>query len=302
MFQFIGYNFFSDSGALNSAPSNVDSITNTKLSNAIFDHFNVTRNTDTPYSTAIPTAWDYDTVLDASFNGNINAGNVDFLVDQINSIKIKRREKGSFDWITLADIPINQVEDLSFVFNDFLNQYGIEYEYALVPMLNDVEGNYIIDSVLSKFNGVFIGNAQQTFKFLYDVQYNTNSRNQQIGVFQPLGNQYPIIIGNGILSYESGTVSANILNDDYETTGVINPTEIVDKKTIIKDFLTDKKAKILRDWNGNIWLCMVTSNVSVTYLNGSGMSIPRVEFEWTQIGDANNQMDLYNSGLIDVST
>lgn len=298
MLQFVGYNFFSDVNALDSAPSSVDNITSTQLSNAIFDHFNVTKNTGTPFSTTIPANWDYDTILDADFAGNLNAGNVDFLIDQISAIKIKRRVQGTFNWLTLKTIPVNDVEDLTFVFNDFLNAYGVTYEYALVPVLNDIEGNYIINSVFSQFNGVFIGDAEQTFKFLYDVEYGTNARNQQVGTFQPLGKQYPIIVANGLLSYESGSVSATILNDDYEDTGVIDPVAIVQKKTIIKDYLTNKKAKLLKDWSGNVWLCMITDNVQVTYRNGSGMRIPQIQFNWVQIGDASNQSDLYNNGVI----
>lgn len=301
MLQFVGYNFFADVNVLDSAPSSVDNITSTQLSNAIFDHFNVTKNTNTLFSTDIPANWDYDTILDASFDGVLNAGNVDFLVDQISAIKIKRRAQGTFNWLTLKTIPVDNIEDLTFVFNDFLNGYGITYEYALVPVLNDIEGNYIINSVFSQFNGVFIGDAEKTFKFLYDVEYGSNARNQQVGTFQPLGKQYPIIVANGLLSYESGSVSATILNDDYEDTGIIDPSAIVQKKTIIKDYLTNKKAKLLKDFNGNVWLCMVTDNVQVTYRTGSAMSIPQIQFNWVQIGDANNQSDLYANGVINES-
>ena len=249
MFQFIGYNFFSDKDALNPAPANVDSITSTKISNAIFDHFNITKNTLTDVTTTIPTAWDYDTIMDANFNENINAGNIDFLIEEISAIKIKRRVQGTFDWITLATIPINTIDDFTFAFNDLLNADHTTYDYALVPIMEDIEGNYIINSILSQFNGVFIGDYSTIYKFFYDVQYGTNARNQQIGTFQPLGNQYPIVIANGLLSYESGTVSATILNDDFENTGIVDAPAIVEKKTIIKDFLTNKKAKILKDLN-----------------------------------------------------
>lgn len=302
MFQFVGYNFFADEDALNSAPSSIDNITTTRIENAIFDHVNITRNTDTPFSTDIPTQWDYDTILDADLNGNLNGGNVDFLIEEISAIKIKRRVKGTFNWLTLQTYPVNKVEDLNFVFNDFLNIYGVEYEYALVPIMNEVEGNYLINSILSQFNGVFIGDASQTFKFLFDVQYGTNARNQKVGTFQPLGKQYPVIVANGLLSYESGSVSGAILNDDFEQTGVIDPVAIVEKKTIIKDFLTNKKAKLLKDWAGNAWLCMITDNVSVTYRSGSGMKIPQVQFNWVQIGQADSQSDLYNNGVIDEPT
>ena len=298
MFQFIGYNFFSDKDALNPAPANVDSITSTKISNAIFDHFNITKNTSTDVTTTIPTAWDYDTIMDANFNENINAGNIDFLIEEISAIKIKRRVQGTFDWITLATIPINTIDDLTFAFNDLLNADHTTYDYALVPIMEDIEGNYIINSILSQFNGVFIGDYSTIYKFFYDVQYGTNARNQQIGTFQPLGNQYPIVIANGLLSYESGTVSATILNDDFENTGIVDAPAIVEKKTIIKDFLTNKKAKILKDWNSNIWLCIVIDNPQVTYKSGSGMSVPQIQFNWVQIGDATSQTDLYNNGIL----
>ena len=85
MFQFIGYNFFSDSGALDSAPSSIDNITSTRLSNAIFDHFNVTRNTNTPYSTTIPSGWDYDTVLDADFEGNLYENQIDSTISYLKN-------------------------------------------------------------------------------------------------------------------------------------------------------------------------------------------------------------------------
>lgn len=298
MLQFVGYNFFSDGDALNNAPSAIDGINNIQLTNAIYDHLNITRNTSTEVSTTIPTVWDYDTIIDASFEGNLSAGNVDFLIEEISAIKIKRRVQGTFDWITLNTVPINTVEDLTFAFNDLLNADYTTYDYALVPIMEDVEGEYIINSILSQFNGVFIGDYSTIYKFFYDVQYGTNARNQQTGTFQPLGNQYPIVIANGALSYESGTVSATILNDDFEDTGIINAPAIVEKKTIIKDFLTNKKAKILKDWNSNIWLCIIVDSPQVTYKSGSSMAIPQIQFNWIQIGDATNQADLYNNGIL----
>lgn len=298
MLQFLNYNFFADGDALNTAPSSVDNITNVKLTNSIFDHFNVTKNTSTVVSTSIPTGWDYDTIMNASFNNNIDAGNVNYLINQISSIKIKRRKQGDFDWLTLATIPINKVEDLSFIFNDLLNQDNVTYEYALVPIIGEIEGQYLINSIMSQFNGVFIGNAETIYKFLYEVKYSSNQRNQQVGVFQVLGQQYPIVVANGALSYESGNVTATILNDDFEKTGIIDRAEIVKQKDALKNFLTDKKPKILKDWNGNIWLCIVNSNIDVSYKEGTGMGIPVISFDWTEIGESNNQQSLYNNGIL----
>lgn len=300
MFQFIGYDFFSGPDALNFAPNVLNEIDTTRLSNAIFNHFNVTHDVKLYGEQSIPTGWTYDTILDANFNNSTSAGNLDYMISQIQGIKIKRRKKGSFEWLTLKYYPITDVESLNFTFNDFLNSYGIEYEYALVPVVGGIEGDYIMNSVLSKFSGVFIGNAEQSFKFLYEVNYSNTTRNQQIGSFMPLGKKYPILVGNGILDYDSGSFSATILNDDFEDSRSVNPTKIVEKVESMKKFLGDKKPKILKDWNGNFWLIMVTSNIQFSYKENFGMRIPQVQFDWTEIGDSENQYDLYDTGMIEV--
>ena len=128
MFQFIGYDFYSDGNALNNAPSAVSNITDTKLTNGIFDHLNLTKNTNIIPSTDIPQIWDYDTILNADFDGNLNAGNIDFLISQITSIKIKRRVKGTFDWIGLAQILISSIDALTCTFIDRLSAHETGYE------------------------------------------------------------------------------------------------------------------------------------------------------------------------------
>lgn len=300
MFQFIGYSAFAGPDCLNCTPAQIENITKTRITNAIFDHINVTKKTDLEFNTEIPENWEFDTVLNGSLNGNLNAGNVEFELSQIDSIKIKRRKKGEFNWITLKTIPINgNPENINFTVLDRLNAKGVEYEYALVPIMGDVEGSYIISSIISDFNGVFICDMNNMFKFFYDVQYGTNARNQDTNIFKPLGKSYPVVIANGILSYDSGTVSGSILNDDFNKTRVLNPLSITKKKELLKNFLTNKKGKILKDWNGNIFLIMITSSPQITYISNSGMRLPQVQFDWVQIGESNNQLDLYNAGLLD---
>ena len=67
---------------------------------------------------------------------------------------------------------------------------------------------------------------------------------------------------------------------------------------MIIDFLTNKKAKILKDWNGNFWLIFITDSIQTDYENNSGMSIVNVEAKWTEVGDANNGNDLYLNGIL----
>lgn len=298
MIGLIGYNFCSDGNVLDPTPTDVNNITSTKIQNGIFDHFNVSRDTSFDYSSIIPTDWDINTLMNADFAGNVSAGNVGQLATGITSIRVKRRIKGTFDWITIREIPVSKPEDLSFVITDNLNAYNVEYEYAYVPMMEDVEGSYIIESILSKFEGVFICDVDTVFKFYAGVEYDTNDAIQQVGVFQPYNRKYPIVVSNSVMQYQTGGVGGWILPEDYEDTHVFDRSKIVKEKEVLLNFLMNKKPKILKDMNGNNWLVYFTGNPSVTYDNNYGQGMLKVSAQWTEVGDPNDKTDLYENGLI----
>ena len=298
MIGLVGYNFCADGNALDPTPTNINDITFTKVQNGIFDHFNVSRDTSFDYSSIIPTDWDTDTWMNASFAGNASAGNVAQVATGVTSIRVKRRIKGTFDWITIREIPVTKPEDLSFVITDNLNAYNVEYEYAYVPMMEDVEGNYIVESILSKFEGVFICDIDTVFKFYAGVEYDTNDAIQQVGVFQPFNRKYPIVVSNSIMQYQTGGVGGWVLPEDYEDTHVFDRSKIVKEKEVLLNFLMNKKPKILKDMNGNNWLVYFTGNPSVTYDNNYGQGMLKVSAQWTEVGDPNDKTDLYENGLI----
>lgn len=298
MIGLVGYNFCADGNALDPTPTNINDITYTKVQNGIFDHFNVSRDTSFDYSSIIPTDWDTDTWMNASFAGNTSAGNVAQVATGVTSIRVKRRIKGTFDWITIREIPVTKPEDLSFVITDNLNAYNVEYEYAYVPMMEDVEGNYIVESILSKFEGVFICDIDTVFKFYAGVEYDTNDAIQQVGVFQPYNRKYPIVVSNSIMQYQTGGIGGWVLPEDYEDTHVFDRSKIVKEKEVLLNFLMNKKPKILKDMNGNNWLVYFTGNPSVTYDNNYGQGMLKVSAQWTEVGDPNDKTDLYENGLI----
>lgn len=299
MFIVCGYNFFRDENALNPSPLRNAIFKPTRLENGIFSHWYVTRDVNSPYSSEEPTLWEYLTVMDANFDGTIQAGNVGYVLDNIDGIKIKRRKVNEYDWITLDYVSAEELgTTLSFTLNDNLNQNGVEYEYAFVPVSQGIEGNYITNTIKSKFNGVFICDAESIYKFYTNVSYGTNERVQQIGVFEPFGRKYPVVVSNSLLNYETGSFKGDILNNDFLDTRRIDAKEIVEKRKQIVDFLTNKKAKILKDWNGNFWLIFITDSIQTDYANNSSMSIVNVESRWTEVGDANSGSDLYLNGIL----
>lgn len=298
MIGLIGYNFCSDSNSVDPTPTNINNITNTRLQNGIFDHFNVTRNVVFDYSSIIPTDWDVDTIMNADFKGNASAGNVEQMTAGITSVRIKRRVKGTFDWITIKQIPVSKPEDLSFIVTDNLNAYNTEYEYAFVPVMEDVEGSYIIESILSKFEGVFVCDVDTVFKFHAGVEYNNNTSNQQVGVFQPYNRQYPVVVSNSIINYQTGTFGGWVLPDDFDNNRQLNRVDITKEKEALLKFLLNKKPKIIKDMNGNNWLVYFTGNPTLSYDNNYGQGMVKVNAEWTEVGDPNDKTDLYENGLI----
>lgn len=297
MFVGCGYNFCADKNALDAAPTNVNPITSVKLTSGIFDHWNLSRDVVDDYSSAIPTTWDYLTVMDANFNGDLNAGNIDFALSSIDGIKIKRRKIGEFDWVTLSYVKSADI-GTGISFNDNIAQSETEYEYAFVPVVAGVEGNYISNTIGAKFDGVFICDAETIYRFYAGVEYGATEHVQKIGIFEPYGRQYPVVVSNGAINYEAGSFTGTVLADGYLKHGKLDAPAMIKERKVLLDFLTNKKPKILKDWNGNIWLVVISSSPSVSYQSNSGMALADVGAGYVEIGDPNNQSDLYNSGLV----
>lgn len=247
MFSFVGYNFVQDINCLDPAPTSINAITTIQLQNGIFDMFHLTNNVTADYSPIEPTEWAYLDIILANFDGNINGGNVDFLLSYLTAIKVKKRIKGTFNWVTLKTVPINKIEDLKFVFTDYLGANNTEYEYALVPILNGAEGDYITNSIVSQFNGVFLCDKDTIYKYYAGVSYGSAKRVKKVGVFEAFGSQYPIVVSNALTNYHSGSVSGTILPKDYDETRALNRMAIVQQGKELIDFITNNKAKILKD-------------------------------------------------------
>lgn len=298
MLALCGYNFLRDKNALDASPLGDEEYTVASVSNGIYDNFTVTRDVNSPYTSAIPTEWDMYTILNANFNGNLNAGNTDFVIDSIDGLKLKRRKTDEFNWITLRYFPKSELSSLSIAFNDYLAQSETEYEYAIIPVIGGEEGNYITNQIKSKFNGVFICDADTIYKFASGVKYGTEQQIQKVAVFEPYGRKYPVFISNGLLNYASGNVTGYVLPPNYMESRDLGKVETVKERKALLEFLTNKKAKILKDWQSNIWLIIVSDSPSTAFEQNSSLRLASVSMNWREAGDANNQTDLYNSGLV----
>lgn len=239
-----------------------------------------------------------------------DAGDVDVTFNlPITNLLVKRQDTSdiSGNWLTLYSQPITQASDMDFTYIDFLNQYGKTYRYALVPLLTqqqgdidvEIEGGYTVsDDILSVFDGVFIANNNGSQKLKAATEYGDLETNQDVGVLTTIGNKYPFVVSNSNLNYHSGSISALIVPSDFYTSGDLDRLDIVERREAMEQFLTDKTAKILKDWNGNIWLITFVENVEVSFVDDYGMGLGTLSAKWVEIGDVNDQTDLQQTGLI----
>lgn len=294
---FLGYDFLRDKYCWQPTPTDFTNINNIRIENGIYDHMNITKDVDFDYITELPGKWNLQTQFDADFNGTITAGNVDYILAQISSIKVKRRVKGTFDWITLFTVPISKVSDVDFVRYDYIAKNNETYEYAIVPVIGNTEGEYSINSIKSEFYGIFITDNKSSYKFLEGASYSGNERSNQTGIFEPYGSKYPVVIKNGALSYDKGTLTGTVIT--FDANQELDREGTIERLKAIENFLTEPTGKILKDFNGNIWLVSITDNIPVTYYSEVGMGFAQVSFNWNEIGSATDSGDLYYNNLIE---
>lgn len=294
---FLGYDFLRDKYCWQPTPTDFTNINNIRIKNGIYDHMNITKDVDFDYTTELPGKWNLQTQFDADFNGTITAGNIDYILAQINSIKVKRRVKGTFDWITLFTVPISKVSDVDFVRYDYIAKNNETYEYAIVPVIGNTEGEYSINSIKSEFYGIFITDNKSSYKFLEGASYSGNERSNQTGIFEPYGSKYPVVIKNGALSYDKGTLTGTVIT--FDANQELDREGTIERLKAIENFLTEPTGKILKDFNGNIWLVSITDNIPVTYYSEVGMGFAQVSFNWNEIGSATDSGDLYYNNLIE---
>lgn len=231
--------------------------------------------------------------------------------ESITNILVKRQDVADISgtWLTLHSQPITQASDMDFTFIDFTNQYGKTYKYALVPLLTqtqsgvevEVEGGYTVsDEVQSIFDGVFIADSTGSQKCKANVGYGNVDMNQVVGSITPIGAKYPVVITNSQNQYHNGSISGTIVPDDYYFNGNLSRIDMVNKRNELERFLTNKRAKIIKDWNSNIWLVMITDNIGCNFNNNYGMGMVNFNANWVEVGDPTNQQDLQATGLINV--
>ena len=288
---FCGQTFYRDNKSSQSALVNITNLNSITLDNGIYDDLFVTKN----YNMVITNSnkeWNFDTVLHAMFKDSLLAGNIEFALNTITSIRIKQREKGKFDWITIYDIPIDSIEDLDFVRTYKYCKGNTDYEFAVLPVLNNtIEGNMSVVECESKFTGAYLMERDASIQMAINFE-STQQRNHSSTTIQTLGRTKPFYITNGMSNYESGSI--NVVFIQFDNCEPNTKTGAKYRKEIY-DMLTNKKPKILKFDDGRTYIIGITDAIS----QSSDIDIPVSTITWTEIGDIDSEEDLYENDFLD---
>ena len=283
-------------------PTGIKDINYLQAGGAHFDDIYVTRNVTYRPTNLIPQDWDKDTIFHAKFNGNFSAGNVNFGFRDIEDsyILIKRRRTDGYHWITLQAYHITDLDDLNIGFIDYTCAPDTEYEYALVPIINSQESEYYREIITPTTDKLVIVDIEALWATIVTDGFCNSQRNTPPGVVDTMNNKYPTIIHNGMANYDTVTVTAGWFPaEEDECTLMIGPEYdrwVSKYAKRFMDFLTNRKIKMLKNIDGRMWLCYVTTLPSNTARDTYWDR--EITFGVTEVGDVEGEKQLYDAGLI----
>lgn len=259
-------------------------------------------NSEITEQTILPTSWDFDTIMYSDFNGTTLAGNVDWSIDTVSHVAIKRRRSGEYKWITLAVKSVYDLTDFNIDKYD-LTTTNAEYEYAFVPILNGTEGAYNKTVVDVRNDALVISDSTNTYFTIMTDGFCNTVDNAPNATLTTIYDKYPSIVRNTNANYETIDVTGTFMPLDenectYEDAWNDDRIRILYQRKL-KDFLSNGRNKILRNVDGQTWLVYVTTPPSDT---GNTVYNYRVlSFQCTEIADIEDEEMLYKSNFTDAT-
>ena len=293
-------------------------INNISLSNMYLDELYGTTHLPDDFNIRNIEKWSYGTFLHATYEDGLSAGNITYSADVISATKIKKRIQGEQTWKTIYvqkgtgaeknGVPSFTVDDFAINFIDYLEPSNRVIEYQYVPVFNVGGEEQDMDSegteVLSKFDSWFLVGQYEddgNNNFIYDIHPMvadttvTKQLNKQFNTVQTLYGKYPFVVNNGNNLYYSGSATATFF-ELCSNDGMVDAENGWKYRNTIDQFLSNGMAKIMKSFEGDIYLITVNDNISHSQ-NGHYQNV-NTSFNWVEIGDPFSVGDLYDNGFI----
>lgn len=236
--------------------------------------------------------WDGNTLLLATFDSNINAGNVVSLKENVLYWQIykKKPTDAALTFVTRVSVSQYQVVDFN-VLNNNEYQYIIfaETENSISAPFEQVgftKVNWwnwsLVGLQESDTDGLYYADSENIW--LFDTMLTSNGFDQNIDKYiMENFTQFPKI-SSGKKNYLSSSLTAFLSNVDLETGKYVDTVEQYNR---FVDFIAQPTPKLLRDRKGNGWVVSTTGN-SMQYIDESTEQITKVSFNFVQLNDINS--------------
>lgn len=294
---FLGMTFFSGKHTLDPPATHILPIERLTIRDGTFDQVYMSKSSEASIDET-HNEWNEDTLLNAPFDDSVDAGNSGFSLRNTDTVIIKVREKGTFDWKVIYTKDINQIEDFDiYELYKYARGGDTAYEFMMASVSNGSENAQVFGEVTSSFEGFFVMDKENIVGTVYDLGDNNTVRNTLGEPLELLNEKYPTYITNANSNYTTGTTSGTFLALT-EWDAVDKPGGVRLRKNAI-DVLSDKKAHILKYNDGRIWLIKVNSQIQENRVQHDDQR--QISFDWVEIGDVDDQETLYNLNLTDVA-
>lgn len=283
----IGYNFFSkgmNGNIFDTAipTTNVDEIS---MGAGIYDEMYITVDGTVSDLDEKPGNWKLKTIMNAKFQNDLEAGSLDSDGHVIKKIQIYRRKYLlEDDWLLVGEFDYH-TEYNTYSFVDRFTQNGARYEYAVVPVAQDVIGDITVSQPIDvNFEGLFVSDLSGNYRMEVDYELGQITHNDNISTSSPLNGKYPIVT-KGTQDYRTGDMTFLPLSreqiDSYGTT--IDGRKESEYRKQVVDFLKNGSAKVIRNDNGDMMI-VATFGVTETSKNGQLVDLHAVSFSFTELG------------------
>lgn len=273
-----------------------------EISGGMIDQIYIDENITIPYSTDKNKSWQFNTVILAKFQNNLEGGSVEADNIQIEKIRFQKRKWDALEWQDVAEIEYNPNDKLlyeaidKYIANDFI------YQYSIIPMTSTILGNRIIsDEITAKFEGVFISDKDSNYELLYDVDLSDIESNIANAIFEPLNAKYPIVVHSN-LDYETFDITSTFLSTETANTSGSEINIRMERlgKDRLLQFMKNGKPKVYRDHHGRLKLVSVVGKPREIPHNNVG-GIAKLSFSLVEIGNMDSETLKANNMFVGLS-
>lgn len=219
------------------------------------------------------------------------------MLSNYDTVRIKRREVGKYDWTTIYEQDVkNLFGTVSFVYYDkYARGRKMKYQYAAVPVVDGIEQLSSSTHVVSDFEGAWLMDKDTSYYIGLEPKVTGVTRNQDAAIETTLGSKYPIVFYGSEANYYSGNFSGVIIKWE-QSSDLFDFDSSVDYRETFINWLTNKKPKVLKMYDGRAWLMNVNGNIS--YSDDEHPDKVEISFDFIETGDLNDGNDLKNAGLV----